>query len=102
MTTTNQTKELFTQGEWFTDTNKAGDYTQIKAHPNKFLCEVDGRERVQENEANARLFAQAKNMYYALQSWQKWAELQRDIPAERLPKIFDKTPAILQKANPQQ
>jgi hypothetical protein len=59
-------KTQHTPGPWHADTNVAGDYTQVKAHPNKFICEVDGREKEYQNEANARLIAAAPELLEAL------------------------------------
>jgi hypothetical protein len=82
----------FTAGPWYTDTNKAGDYTQIKAQPNKFICECDGREKEYQNEANAKLISAAPDMYEAIKNYIQAIE------AGEVTDQFDVLKAALKKA----
>jgi hypothetical protein len=83
-----------TPGTWF-NTPTAGNHDRdiYSGDTGKTIALVVGYD--EEADANARLIEHAPQLLKALQAWQKWADLQKDIPDDRLPKIHDTAARLL-------
>lgn len=88
-----ESKEGFTGGEW--DIKR--DATLKVGPPGQLVCSIYKNEQ---EEANAALISQAKNMYYALKEIRNWYEQNALRLAPDTPICFSKALSVLQQANP--
>jgi hypothetical protein len=83
-----------TPGEWYSQV-MGGDHDVdiYSGDTGKSIALVRGVD--EESKANARLIEHAPELLKALKNWQKWAEVQRNIPNEGLPKVHDTAARLL-------